>query len=185
MTLRPWTESDVPAIAEACADEEIALWLDQIPQPYGRADARAYVRSSTLAWREGTNANFAVTDAGSGEALGSVGIRWEDWQQSIAEVGYWVKREARGRGAATRALRLVSRWALETVGIARLQLRADVDNRGSQVVAERAGFVREGVLRSSRYNPRRRRRVDFVLYSLLPGELPLPPKGHSRLTLPS
>jgi RimJ/RimL family protein N-acetyltransferase len=80
--------------------------------------------------------------------------------------------EARGRGSCTRALRLVSRWALEERGLHRLQLRADEENGASNKVAENAGFTREGVLRSSRYNARLGRRVDFVMYSLLPDELP-------------
>jgi RimJ/RimL family protein N-acetyltransferase len=42
----------------------------------------------------------------------------------------------------------------------------------SQRVAEKAGFTREGVLRSLNYNPRLGRRVDFVMFSLLPAELP-------------
>jgi RimJ/RimL family protein N-acetyltransferase len=54
----------------------------------------------------------------------------------------------------------------------RVQLRADEENAASKKVAENAGFTREGVLRSSRYNARLNRRVDFVMYSLLPGELP-------------
>ena len=53
----------------------------------------------------------------------------------------------------------------------RLQLRADQRNVTSQRVAESAGFRREGVLRSVRFNERQGRRVDFVLYSLLPDEL--------------
>jgi RimJ/RimL family protein N-acetyltransferase len=53
----------------------------------------------------------------------------------------------------------------------RLQLRADRLNVASQRVAEAAGFKREGVLRSVRFNPRQGRRVDFVLYSLLPDEV--------------
>jgi RimJ/RimL family protein N-acetyltransferase len=54
--------------------------------------------------------------------------------------------------------------------VVRLQLRADVDNRASQRVAENAGFQREGVLRSVRYSRRQKRRVDFVMYSRLAGE---------------
>jgi RimJ/RimL family protein N-acetyltransferase len=77
----------------------------------------------------------------------------------------------RGRGIASRAVRLAARWALEDCGVARLQLRADVRNEPSQRVAEKAGFTREGVLRSSRYSARQGRRVDFAMYSLLPGEL--------------
>jgi len=47
-----------------------------------------------------------------------------------------------------------------------------VRNEASLRVAEKAGFTREGVLRSSRFNARRGERVDFAMFSLLPGELP-------------
>ena len=97
--------------------------------------------------------------------------RWVEPDQGVAEVGYWVAAEARGRGLCTRAVRLVSRWVLADCGGERLQLRADEQNVASRKVAENAGFTQEGILRSSRYNARLGRRVDFVMYSLLPGEL--------------
>jgi len=171
VALRPWIERDVPAIVDACRDQDIAWWLDQVPQPYGEADARTYVAMTRRGWKDGTHAAFAVTDAETGEVVGSVGIHWLDPENGVAEVGYWVRRESRGRGVATRATRLVARWALATCGMRRLQLRADSRNVASQRVAESAGFRREGVLRSARFNPRQSRRVDFVLYSLLPDEL--------------
>jgi RimJ/RimL family protein N-acetyltransferase len=90
----------------------------------------------------------------------------------VAEVGYWVRRESRGQGVATRATRLAAGWALGTCGMKRLQLRADSRNVASQHVAESAGFRREGVLRSVRFNARQGRRVDFVMYSLLADEFP-------------
>jgi RimJ/RimL family protein N-acetyltransferase len=172
VALRPWIERDAPAIADACRDQEIAWWLDQVPQPYGEADARTYVAMTRRGWKDGTHAAFAVTDAETGEVIGSVGLHWLDTEHGVAEVGYWVRREARGRGVATRATRLAARWALRDCDMKRLQLRADRRNVASQRVAESAGFRREGVLRSVRFNQRQDRRVDFVLYSLLPDELP-------------
>ena len=169
--LRTWTGRDAAEIAASCLDSEIARWLDQVPQPYTEADAREYVAATKRGWKDGSAASFAITDAASGWVLGSISVHWIDPGQHIGEVGYWVRREARGRGVATRALQLVSTWAIVSCGLERLQLRADVSNDASQRVAERAGFRREGVLRSSRYNPRQHRRVDFAVYSLLPGEL--------------
>jgi RimJ/RimL family protein N-acetyltransferase len=160
----------VAAITSACQDEEIARWLDMVPQPYTENDARTYLKQMKEAWREGTGGSFAVVDS-SDELLGSIGFRVVDADNAVVEIGYWVKREARGRHVATGALRLVSRWALDELGVERVQLRADVRNEPSQRVAENAGFRREGVLRSVRYFPRQKRRVDFVMYSLLPGEL--------------
>jgi RimJ/RimL family protein N-acetyltransferase len=169
--LREWADSDVSAVAAACQEEEIAHWLDQVPQPYSERDAREYIASTRRGWREGTISTFAIADSAGGEPLGSVSVHWIDPDERIGEVGYWVAREARGRGVATAAVRLVSRWALESCGLERLQLRADVLNEASQRVAEKAGFRREGVLRSARYSERQRRRVDFAIYSLLPDEL--------------
>lgn len=171
--LRPWTERDVPEIVESCRDEEIARWLDQVPQPYTVSDGREYVAMTRQGWKDGSLSAFAIVEPATDEVLGSIGVHWIDPGQHVGEIGYWVRREARGRGVATRALRLASGWAIGTCRLERLQLRADERNVVSQRVAERAGFRREGVLRSSRYNPRLGRRVDFVVYSLLPGELEL------------
>jgi RimJ/RimL family protein N-acetyltransferase len=161
--LRPWEPADAPAIVDCIAgDEEMARWLDQLPQPYTLADARAYIGM------EGEE-KFAVTEAETGRVLGSVGLRW-DAPESAAEVGYWIRRDARGRGLMTRAVVLVSRHAF-AAGAARVALRADPENVGSCRVAEKAGFTREGVLRSVHWNPRLGRRQDWAMYSLLPGEL--------------
>ncbi len=171
VTLRPWREEDVPSLVSCCGDAEIAAFIDQIPQPYREEDARVYVEHASAGWNDGTEAAFALTAADGGEVLGSIGVRWLDPEQGVGEVGYWVRREARGRGVATRGLQLVARWTLREVGLARLQLRADERNAPSRRVAQNAGFTEEGTLRSARFNARQRRRVDFVMYSLLPGEL--------------
>jgi [ribosomal protein S5]-alanine N-acetyltransferase len=171
--LRLWRADDAPAVAAAIdGDPEIAGWLDQVPQPYGLDDAHEYIAACRRGWEERTAANFAVVGAVDGKLLGSLGLRFADLPTGVAEAGYWVARDARGRGVASHALRLAARWLLDQGGIDRLQLRADALNVPSQRVAEKAGFTREGVLRSLHYNARLGRRVDFVMFSLLPGELP-------------
>lgn len=87
-------------------------------------------------------------------------------EPEVAEVAYWLKRGARGRGVASRVLRRLAAWAFQELGIARLWLEADPGNTASQRVAEKAGFVREGLLRS--HCVRDGARHDCVLFSLLP-----------------
>ena len=165
VTLRSWDPSDAPAIVECLdGDEEIARWLDRIPQPYTAADAEFWLGM-------GGEEKFAVTDAGSGRILGAIGLRWKDEDEAgNVEVGYWLRSDATRRGYMTRALVLVTRHALEH-GAERVYLRADPENVASCRVAEKAGFTREGVLRSMHWNPRLGRRQDWAIYSLLPGEL--------------
>jgi RimJ/RimL family protein N-acetyltransferase len=171
VTLRPWQSGDIPALV-ACidGDEEITRWLDMIPQPYGEKEARLWVDQATSFWREGTAAPFALL--AGGEVVGGVGFRWLGEEQGVGEVGYWLRAGDRGRGLTTRAVELISRWAIDELGCERLQLRADEENVSSVRVAEKAGFTREGVLRAAHYNVRLGRRVNYVIYSLLPSELP-------------
>lgn len=172
VALRQWTDTDVPALLAALNDEMLARWLDQLPQPYTDADARAYVAFGRRGWRsEEHETPFAIADAATDEPLGSLGVRWADELEGVAELGYWVGRDARGRGVATRATRLVARWVLADVGFERLELRADPQNVASCRVAERAGFTLDGTLRSIRVNRRLGRRIDLRVYSLLRDEL--------------
>jgi RimJ/RimL family protein N-acetyltransferase len=159
IALRPFTEDDVPAITAACQDPEIPRWT-RVPSPYTEDDAREYVSRA----EEGS---FAIVDTRTGELLGSIGIRPLD--DAIGQIGYWVRREARGRGVATRALRLLSEWAFDKLELARLQLVTEPENVASQRVAENAGFQREGLLRA--FAELKGRRPDFYMYSLLPEDL--------------
>ncbi|HEV7134080.1 MAG TPA: GNAT family N-acetyltransferase [Gaiellaceae bacterium] len=166
VALRPWTDADAAAIVECIdGDPEISRWLDQIPQPYTLADARAYIAGTTGNARE---SRFAVTDAASDRILGSIGATWNE-TGDVAEIGYWLRADARGAGVTTRALHLIVPWAFAE-GAQRIQLRARVENAASRRVAEKVGFQLEGVLRSAYFNPRLGHRHDWMMYSLLPGE---------------
>ncbi|MBF4995980.1 GNAT family N-acetyltransferase [Nocardia sp. BSTN01] len=103
--------------------------------------------------------------------------RWraQTVSQCIAEgraaVGYWLAGRARGRGIATRSLRLLTRWAFDDLAIARLELTCAPDNLASRRVAERCGFTHEALLRS--HIPFKGQRRDSLLFSLLPTD-PVP-----------
>ncbi|MDX6473691.1 MAG: hypothetical protein QOK22_2507 [Gaiellaceae bacterium] len=166
VTLRPWREEDAPSIVDCVdGDPEIALWLDQVPQPYALEDARSYIAGMPGVEHE----TFAVTDAESGRVLGSIGFG--PVADGVGEIGYWIRTDARGGGVMTRALVLLSRTVLARDEVERVQLRADVENVPSRRVAEKAGFLLEGVLRSAHWNARLGRRQDWALYSLLPSDL--------------
>jgi RimJ/RimL family protein N-acetyltransferase len=170
--LRPWgEEGDVEAITAACNDRAIAEFLEMIPSPYTEDDAREYIAHCREGWNDGTVTNFAITEAETGRVVGSLGVRWLEPDQGVVEVGYWMAPEARGKSLCSRAVSVVSRWLIVDHSVERVQLRADEENAPSRRVAEKAGFTQEGVLRSSRYNPRLGRRINFVMYSLLPDEL--------------
>ncbi len=166
--LRPWRDRDLPALVAACQDPEIARWT-RVPANYGEADARAYLLARYDLALAGESAAFAIVDAGAGQLLGSISLMRIAWTDRRAEVGYWLAREARGHGHATRAVQLICRWAAQTLGLERIDLLAATGNLPSQRVAERCGFVHEAILRSYLRGRGSDERQDMVAYGLLTG----------------
>jgi RimJ/RimL family protein N-acetyltransferase len=165
VVLRLPREADAPAIAAACCDPEVARWIP-VPVPYRLEDARTFVASAAEAWSSGREPTFVIVDAADGTLVGMIAVHRRPDEPGKAAVGYWLAPEARGRGLATRAVRLVVRWAfgLEP-GLVRMELLTLVGNEASGRVALRAGFSREGLLR--RYLPFRGELVDAVLFARL------------------
>jgi RimJ/RimL family protein N-acetyltransferase len=142
-----------------------------VPSPYTRQDAVTWLERSTENWRTGEGASFAIVDAATDEVLGNLGIVRFDRTEDVAEIGYLVKREARGHGVASRALTLVARWAIDELSFGRVELLIDVRNHASQRVAEKAGFLREGeVDPPERCRERSDRMVLFALSAEVPAE---------------
>lgn len=160
VTLRLPEERDLPAIERGITDPDVIRWIG----PYEDTARQALDRNHAL-WNDGSGATFSICDP-SGDCVGHIWFNINGSSQ--AEVGYWLLPEARGRGLATRSVRLISRWALRDLGLARLSLMTEPGNERSQRVAERSGFVREGVLRS--YKEMAGRRIDCVVFSLLPSD---------------
>jgi RimJ/RimL family protein N-acetyltransferase len=169
VALRAWRESDVPAIAAACRDGDIQRWT-MVPDDYTEDHAAAFVAYTEESREAGTSLELAVVEAADEAALlGAVGLVGIDWDREQAEIGYWTATGARRRGVAARAVGVLPGWAFAELGLSRLQLMPYAANEASARVADRAGYTREGVLRS--YYKSKRGLVDVVMYSLLRGEL--------------
>ena len=152
---------DAEAIAAACSDPEIARWIP-VPVPYALDDALDFVGGATDGWAAGSDLTLAIEERASGMLVGMIGLHGVD-TPGRASVGYWLAPGARGRGLATRAVRLITAWAFEDPALERLQLMTLVGNDASGRVALRAGFRREGILR--RYLAFRETMVDAVMYA--------------------
>jgi RimJ/RimL family protein N-acetyltransferase len=164
VVLRPLVNSDLRSLVEALQDPGISRWIPDIPYPYTNADGQTFLRIAQQGWASGRSAQFAITDAHSEQFLGTIGAGKGDSDDAAADIGYWIAAQYRRRGIATRALVLASRWCLTDWELIRLQLNADVRNEASLKVATRAGFHREGTLRSIVQHAQR---IDVAFFSLL------------------
>lgn len=165
--LRPWQAEDMPT---EFADPSVQRFSWTKATPFTEEDARSFFTHQEEARRRGEELSFAFVEPTDPRVvLGGGSLYAIDGEMGRAAVGYWLAPSARGRGVATHATRLMARWAFEGLGVVRLELTCGPDNERSQRVAERCGFVREGVLRS--HMPFKGGRRDTVMFSLLPGEL--------------
>jgi len=110
---------------------------------------------------------LAAVDADSSDVIGGGTLHHLDSERGIVEIGYFVLPNARGRGVAMTIARLLAEHAF-SLGLERVAAYVNVGNTASERVVERAGFTREGVVRSMPKPDGRR--VDKTLFSLLPGE---------------
>ena len=167
IVLRPSREGDAAAISEVYSEPDTRRWMVWGADLPDDAEARANIVRAASAWEDGSWAVFRIADADSDEIIGGVNLRFRE--HDTAEISYFLRGSARGRGLATRAVRLVAGWAFESLGVERIELRVHPDNKASQAVAERVGFTREGIERASRVWPDGTR-FDSIVFSLLPSD---------------
>ncbi|MFI9806148.1 GNAT family N-acetyltransferase [Streptomyces sp. NPDC052301] len=169
LVLRTVGPDDSDAVYEAVQDPDIQRWTT-IPSPYLPEHALSFTEQLVPdGWAQASMFTFGVFLTG-GDLAGMLGLTMRSL--GTAEVGYWAAVGHRGRGYVTEATLTACRWIFTTVGVDRVEWRAEVGNAASRAVAERAGFTIEGTLRSAINNKGVRR--DCWVGSLLPSDLGLP-----------
>jgi RimJ/RimL family protein N-acetyltransferase len=146
LRLVPLGEQHLAGVEEMLDDPD-SLRFTRVPEPVPPGFARSWLERYEEARTDGSREAFAIVDDG-GELLGLALAPRIDAETRTAELGYLVAPAARGRGVATEALRQLTQWAFAELDMLRLELMISVANPASKRVAERCGYVREGVLRS-------------------------------------
>jgi ribosomal-protein-serine acetyltransferase len=165
ITIRPYAVSDAPAFLEAARESsaEVFPWLVWCHADYTLAEAETWIASQVEAFEKRTEFQFVIEEVG--RLVGSCGLNHLSELHRLANLGYWLRTSAAGRGIMPQAVRLVADWAFANTNLERLEIVVAVGNTRSQRVAEKAGAVREGILRSRLFFHDRPH--DAVMYSLV------------------
>jgi RimJ/RimL family protein N-acetyltransferase len=164
--LRLPTVEDIDGLMPAFTDPELRE-AGNLPD-FSRAEMEATLPHLPALVASGRLMPMTALDAATGDVVGGGTLHHLDADRAIVEIGYWVLRHAQRRGIATRIARLLAEHAFG-LGVMRVAAYVNVGNVASERVLERAGYTREGVVRSMP-KPGGVRRVDKTLFSLLPGE---------------
>ncbi len=140
-----------------------------VPVPVPEGFEREWLTRYEEGRAEGTREGFAIVD--DDESFLGLALAFAiDHEDRELELGYTLTPAARGRGAATWALRELTEWAVRQLDPARIQLQISADNEASKRVAERAGYVYEGTLRSVHF--KQGDRQDLEVWSRIAGDAP-------------
>ncbi len=146
--LRPYRVDDVSPLLEAARESvtEVEPFLPWCRPNLTAEEQLAWIEAQAAARAAGRAFEFVVL-SGDGAFLGGCGVNQIDALNRRANVGYWVRSSATRRGVATAALRQAVRWAFQHTDLVRLEVLVSTRNAASLRVADKAGAVREGVLR--------------------------------------
>ena len=167
VALRPLDERDAAPFAEAFQDDpRLAAAVGAEEEPSEERLRERFAEDARTPPAGGLQ--LAVADAATDAFLGTVILHSYNERHARIEVGFWLARQARGRGIGSRAVALAVSWAFATLGVARVEMTTLPDNAGALALAAGLGFTREGVMRQRNFE--RGRRVDIVMLGVLRDE---------------
>jgi len=168
VTLRRLRRDDVPWLLAGCRDPDVIRWTP-IPEGISGEQIARWVDGNRNRIAADSGVDWAVVRSDDGTPLGQCGLHRLSRQIGQGEVTYWVMPAARQQGVATRAVRCMTAFAFDHLGLQRLELLTLLGNAASQAVARRAGFIPEGRRRGAL--PFKGVRHDVEVFALLPSDL--------------
>jgi ribosomal-protein-alanine N-acetyltransferase len=151
ITLRATSRGDLAAMVEQCRDPDMIRWTT-VPTPpggYQLRDAEEFLALVAAGWNSGERLGWTI--AGQRGFIrgfcGSIDLRLQG--DGIAEVGFGLHPDARGRSIMTAALHLVCEYGFDVAELQVIRWRAVVGNWASRRVASKVGFVFDGAVRRS------------------------------------
>ncbi len=167
IALRPLGMEHAPAFDEAVREssDELSGTVPWWRPDMTVADHEDWIRFTATAWADDRLYAFAIVATG-GDVLGGCSLEGVDRQRSAANLSYWVRSSATGRGVARTAARLLGEWGTGTLGLHRVEISMVTTNAASRAVAVGSGAVAEGVLRNkARWGGQSR---DMAVFSFVP-----------------
>jgi RimJ/RimL family protein N-acetyltransferase len=147
--------------------ESLALympWARERPTP---SQSEEYIRRARAWFIDRTDLALLLYHKPSGEFVGGSGLHRPKWDVPRFEIGYWCRKKYEGQGYISEAVRGITRFAFETLGAKRVEIRCDILNERSRRVAESVGYHLDATLRNNGVRANGDLR-DTLVYSLIP-----------------
>lgn len=143
--------------------EELKLWMPWVTNDYSIETARDFIKTNLREFAE--NNTFAAAVVSDKKIVGTIGLHHLNKENKSVQIGYWLDKNAQGRGIVTKCSKALINYAFETLKLNRIQINCNVANIKSRAIPERLGFKLEGIHRQvERLN---NEFCDWAIYALL------------------
>jgi [ribosomal protein S5]-alanine N-acetyltransferase len=163
LMLRPFSLLDAPDVTRLAGDRQIYETTSFIPHPYGAGMAEAWISTHQAIFYEERGAIYAICLA-DGPLIGAISLN-RAGPFNRAELGYWIGSLYWNHGYCTEAVKAILNYGFTELGYHKISARHFEGNLSSGRVMEKAGMVREGVLRDEIVKDGRF--VTVMLYAIL------------------
>ena len=122
-------------------------WMPWLREDYRISETEDFIKERIESWNRNIEREYVIFDTQTNEVIGRVGLNSYNQAHNFYNLGYWIRVSRQNQGIASRATRLLAEEAFKALEIARIEILVAVGNIPSQKAAEKAGAMREGVLR--------------------------------------
>jgi len=163
--MRAWREDDVDAALEIVLRnrEHLQTYMQWMTADYSIEHAGKFITEGIKNRLDKKTLGLALLK--DGKLIGSTGFNRFEWTARVCEIGYWIDRDAEGKGIVTRACKAMIEYAFDELEMNRVEIRCSTENSRSAAIPERLGFQLEGTLRQAEILNGRAH--DFQVYGLL------------------
>ncbi|MBU2052933.1 MAG: GNAT family N-acetyltransferase [Nanoarchaeota archaeon] len=172
LILRQPTMKYAKDLIENINNLDVSKWLLVAPYPYTMKDAKWYINHCEEKAKEKTPTSyeFSIELKSEKKIIGGCGISGIDYDQGIADLGYWLGEKYWRQGIITETINELINYSFNKLKLRRLQIPIFSDNIPSNNVAKKFGFTFEGVLRKKAVCKATGKIHDENLWSLLKEE---------------
>ncbi|WIV19863.1 GNAT family N-acetyltransferase [Paenibacillus polygoni] len=127
--------------------EELRPWMPFANDSLTPENSEINIRQAHLKFLKRSDLRLMLFSKENGQLVGSSGLHRIDWDVRKFEIGYWLRSSYAGQGYMSESVEAITNYAIRELAANRIEIRCDARNVKSAKVAERNGFVLEGILR--------------------------------------
>ena len=149
---RPGDGAEINAAVRETFDD-LKVWMPWAQQMPTLEESESFVRRAQCDFLAREELTLFLFLKGTNTMVGSSGLHRINWNIPKFEIGYWCRKRFQGQAYITESTETITKFAFETLGAKRVEIRCDSKNVRSRRIPDRLGFKLEGTFRNDSLSP--------------------------------